>query len=53
MDSPKFCIETKVERREDGLLITFYMQDGSIIEHYMPAMDVSGFAEQLKEQLPP
>lgn len=47
-EDPLLCVDTKIERREDGMAVTFILADGRHLERYMTFQEFLEFAEQFK-----
>lgn len=47
----RLVLSTEVERREDGLVLTFHCADGSVMEQYVSPAEARGILNQLEAQL--
>jgi hypothetical protein len=47
----RFVTSTEVERREDGLVLTFHCVDGSVIEKYVSPTEARSILNQIEAQL--
>lgn len=45
---PLLCVDTKMERREDGIAVTYILADGRHLEQYMNFQEFFEFAERFK-----
>ncbi len=47
----RLVTSTEVERREDGLVLTFHCADGSVFEQYVSQSEARAILKQIEAQL--
>lgn len=48
---PLLCVDTKVERHEDGVSITYYLADGKSVEQYLTVQEFADFYARMRVML--
>lgn len=51
MNEDLLIVDTKVERREEGIVLTVTYEDGDKEEFYLSALEARGIVRQLEAQL--